>query len=133
MLALEQTAVADEDALAVDGRDGAVAGDRLELLGAQPLDAALVGRFTIASASGCSLSLDGGDEAEQLAVVEAVAASLDDLRLAARQGACLVEHDRVERGGLLDRDRVLGIPRRAPSPVPTMTAVGWRARARPGR
>jgi hypothetical protein len=41
VLALEQAAVADEDALPDDGRDSAVAGDRLELLGTQPFDAAL--------------------------------------------------------------------------------------------
>ena len=50
---------------------------RLELLGAQPLDAALVGRFHDRLGERMlALSLDGGDEAEQLAVVEAVAAAV---------------------------------------------------------
>ena len=65
--------------------------------------------LTIASASGCSLSRSSaGDQAQHLVLVDAVGGrDRDDLGLAARERAGLVEHDGVERGGLLDRHRVL--------------------------
>jgi hypothetical protein len=85
-----------------------VADDRFEPLGAQPLDAALLGRIDDRLGERMlALALDGRDQAQQLAVIEAVASDLDHLPLAARERAGLVEHDRVRAGGLLDRERVL--------------------------
>ena len=55
-----------------------------------------------------ALALGGGDEAQQLVLVDAVGGrDRDDLGLAARERAGLVEDDGVERGGLLERHRVL--------------------------
>src|SRR6266545_4044641 len=91
-LPLQQRAVADENAAAVDGGDRAVAGDRLELIGTQPLDTTLLGRFDDRLGERMlALALDRRHEPKQL-------------RLAAGKGAGLVEHDRVKGGGLLDRE-----------------------------
>ena len=51
-----------------------------------------------------AVALGGGDEAQQLVLVDAVGGrDGDDLGLAAGERAGLVEHDGVERGGLLER------------------------------
>ena len=55
-----------------------------------------------------AVALGGRDEAQHLVLVDAVGGrDGDDLGLAAGQRAGLVEHDGVERGGLLERHRVL--------------------------
>ncbi len=55
-----------------------------------------------------ALTLGRGNEAEDVMFGDAVyREDGDDLRLAARERACLVEDDCVEAGGLLDRDRIL--------------------------
>jgi len=55
-----------------------------------------------------AIALGGCDEAQHVALVDTVAdGHLDDLGLAARECAGLVEHDGVEPGGLLQRHRVL--------------------------
>ena len=54
------------------------------------------------------VALGGRDQAQQLVLVDAVGGrDGDDLGLAAGQRAGLVEHDGVERRGLLERHRVL--------------------------
>ncbi len=104
-LPLQQRAVADENAAAVDGGDRAVAGDRLELIGTQPLDTTLLGRFDDRLGERMlALALDRRHEPKQLLLADAVGGDLDHLRLAAGKGAGLVEHDRVKGGGLLDRE-----------------------------
>ena len=55
-----------------------------------------------------AVALGGGDQAQQLVLVDAVGGGdRDDLGLAARERAGLVEDDRVQRGRLLQRHRVL--------------------------
>jgi hypothetical protein len=73
-----------------------------------------------------AFALDCGGEPQELALIDAVCDDdFDDLRLAARERLGLVEHDGVDLGCLLKRDRVLDrTPRLAPRPVPTMIAVG---------
>ena len=69
----------------VDGRERAVAGDRLERLGARAARArAPAAALTIASASGCSLSRSTArDEPQELVLVDAVGGrDRDDLGLA---------------------------------------------------
>ena len=107
--ALQQAGVADGEAVAVDGGEQSVARDGLEGLGARHLQAALgrglddgLGQRVLA------VALGGGDEAQHLVLVDAVGGrDLDDLGLAARERAGLVEDDGVERGRLLERHRVL--------------------------
>ena len=135
--ALQQAGVADGEPMAVDGGEQSVAGDGLEGLGARHLQAA----------RGCGLddrlgervlavALGGGDQAQHLVLVDAVGGrDLDDLGLAARERAGLVEHHRVQRRRLLQRQRVLeqdaapGAEARADHDRPS----GSPARARPGR
>ena len=86
-----------------------VARDGLEGLGPRHLQAALgrgvddgLGQRVLA------VALGGGDQAQHLVLVDAVRGrDLDDLGLAAGERAGLVEHDRVQRGRLLERHRVL--------------------------
>ena len=55
-----------------------------------------------------AFAFDGGDQAQQLALVHAGRGDdLDHLGLAAGEGAGLVEDGGVEAGGLFERDRVL--------------------------
>ena len=65
--------------------------------------------LTIASASGCSLSPSAAATRRSTSSSPNAVGGhdCDDLGLAARQRAGLVEHDGVERGGLLERHRVL--------------------------
>ena len=86
-----------------------MAGHGLEGLGARHLQAARgrglddgLGQWVLA------VALGGRDQAQDLVLVDAVGGrDRDDLGLAARQGAGLVEHDGVERCRLLERQRVL--------------------------
>ncbi len=108
MLPLEQRGVADGQPVAVDGRQETAAGDRLEGIGARRLQATLPrGVDDCLRQRMLAVVLRTGDQAQHLTLVGAVAErDLDDLRLAARQRAGLVEHDGVQRRGLLQGDRV---------------------------
>ena len=87
-----------------------MAGDGLEAVGARELAAPRVGRGVDDGLGQrvLAVALGGGDQAQHLVLVDAVGGrDRDDLGLAAGQRAGLVEDDGVERGGLLERHRVL--------------------------
>ena len=114
-----------------------MAGHGLEGLGARHPQAARgrglddgLGQWVLA------VALGGRDQAQDLVLADAVGGrDRDDLGLAARQGAGLVEHHGVERCGLLERERVLEEDA-APGAQARADHDGRRGRqpeARPGR
>ena len=126
-LALEQAAVADGDPAAGDGGDGAVAGHVLEPGGGQPVDARGRRRgATIARASGCS-------DSRSTAAVSASssASSMPSATTSVTSGSPLVRVPVLSITTVSIRAEASSAvaflnstPRRAPSPVPTMIAVG---------
>jgi hypothetical protein len=107
--ALHQAVVADCHPVAVDGGEDAVAGDRLEGLRGGQREPALGRRVDDCRGEGMlGLPLDGRDGCEEL-VLAATAGrgQSDDFGLAAGQRARLVEYDRVNLGGTLEREGML--------------------------
>ena len=108
-LALHEAGVADGEAVALDGGERAVPGELSKAVGPRQRDAALPGLAHDGLGERMlALALDGRRQPQQLVLVDPVSRDdLDDRRLAARQGAGLVEDDRVEARRLLERDGVL--------------------------
>ena len=123
-LALQQARVADGEPAAVDRGEQPVAGHGLERLAraASAAPRCVGGLDDRLGERMLAVALGGRDQAQHLVLVDAVGGGdRDDLGLAARQRAGLVEHDGVQRRRLLERHRVLEED----------AALGARARCRP--